>query len=290
MRTIRYIGKTSYLKIWNSKVGTFLLIFLIYAWSFNQPYLQFVKEQNYPISWCIFPFCMSSYFIVCLYYFGIVYVNSDMPFMQHANMYQVIRCGRKRWVLGQIAGIFVRSFVLTVTSAFIVVLPFIGHLEFTDDWGKVIYTLASTKRMTGFFADNFVEYNFFYDAIKTFTPLELMGITILICTLVFMFLGMAMFMVSLFFGKLWAVAGGFFLSCLLFVVENVPEYERLAVAHFVPLYWVEVALIETPNAGYYRLPSIPYMLTFLVVSIVVMAVLIYWKVKKIEFNWENEDA
>lgn len=290
MKLIRYIGKTSVTKLFNSKTGTFLFAFSIYAWSAVQPYLQFVRENEYPISWCIFPFCMTSYSILGLYYFGMVYVNSDVPFMQHENMYQIIRTGRRRWALGQIGGIFVRSFFLTMFSVLVTILPFAGHIEFTNDWGKVIHTLASFKRSSNFYMENNVDFTFSYDALKVFTPLELMGVTVLLCILILTFLGTLMFLIGLLSGKYWAVVGGFVLACLLFVVENIPEYGRLAVSHFVPVCWLEVALIATPNAGYYRLPSIPYMLTFLGISIVLLTVIICLRVKQIEFIWENEDA
>ena len=74
-----------------------------------------------------------------------IYVNSDVPFMQHINMYQVIRAGRRRWAVGQLVGIGIRSFFLVAVSAAAVVLPFWGRLEFSSDWGKLIYTLASVS-------------------------------------------------------------------------------------------------------------------------------------------------
>ena len=61
MKTLKYIMKTSAQKIFNVKFATFCAAFLILSWTYDQPYLQFVKEKNYPISWCIFPFYMSSF-------------------------------------------------------------------------------------------------------------------------------------------------------------------------------------------------------------------------------------
>lgn len=110
MKTLKYIIKTSAQKIFNVKFATFCAAFLILSWTYDQPYLQFVKEKNYPISWCIFPFYMSSFGILSIFYVGIVYIHSDVPFMQHINMYQVIRTGRERWAISQIAGILIRSF------------------------------------------------------------------------------------------------------------------------------------------------------------------------------------
>lgn len=54
-------------KIFNVKFATFCAAFLILSWTYDQPYLQFVKEKNYPISWCIFPFYMSSFGILSIF-------------------------------------------------------------------------------------------------------------------------------------------------------------------------------------------------------------------------------
>ena len=124
MKTLKYIMKTSAQKIFNVKFATFCAAFLIMSWTYDQPYLQFVKEKNYPISWCIFPFYMWSFGILSIFYVGIVYIHSVVPFMQHINMYQVIRTGRERWALSQIAGILIRSFFAVILSAIAAVLPF----------------------------------------------------------------------------------------------------------------------------------------------------------------------
>ena len=63
----------------------------------------------------------------------------------------------------------------------------------------------------------------------------------------------------------------------------------IGAAFFIPTIWAELARIATPDYGYYWLPSIPYMFGFLIAGILCMTVIILIKVKKIEFNWENED-
>lgn len=290
MKLIRYMGKSSVIKIFNSKVGTFLLILLVTAWSYSQPYLNFVKEKNYPISWCIFPFYLSSYGFLSLFYLGIVYINSDVPFMQHINMYQVIRTGRIRWTLGQIGGIFLRSLMITVVSAIATIIPFLGRLELSNEWGKVVYTLASQRDTAEFRMENYLDFRFNYDILAKFTPVQLMTITILLCTLICTFLGMAMLLLSLFAGKVVSVSATFTFVLLLFFVENAFQKYKWVIARFVPTYWAEVALIATPFMGYYRLPSLTYMFSFLISTLIVMSVIICLRVKHIEFNWEDEDA
>lgn len=283
---LRYTGKAAGVKIFNDKVGVFLLILAGFAWSYDQPYLNFIKENNVSISWCIFPFFMSSYLFLFFFYIGIVYVNSDVPFMQHINMYQVIRTGRIKWGVGQICGIFIRSFLLTVLTAIIVVFPFVGHVEFTADWGKVIYTLARDRNIN---ITDSVSYGFNYDILNRFTPVQLMLILIALCTLICFFLGMLMFFLSLYAGRIVAVTGAIACAFMVYFVENIlPEYKQ-ALARVVPTYWAEFAKSATPVGGYYRLPSLRYMFSLLIVINLILTVLICAKIKIMEFNWENED-
>lgn len=285
----KYIGKTSIIKIFNIKMGTFILILLATAWSYDQPYLEFIRKNNHPISWCIFPFFLASFGFLAIFYFCVIYINSDVPFMQHANMYQMIRIGRRRWVIGQIGGIFVRSFVITVLTAAISMFPFLGRIELTNEWGKVVHTLASQGPMSEFSLSNNLQFRFFYEILGKFNPLQLMGISIILCTLICTFLGIVMFLISLFAERVFAVSGAFAFVLLLFFVQNSSSSEHQILSYFVPTYWAEVALIATPTSGYYRMPSISYMLTFLIIGIVVMSAVSYLRVKYIEFNWENED-
>ena len=95
--------------------------------------------------------------------------------------------------VGQLVGIGIRSFFLVAVSAAAVVLPFWGRLEFSSDWGKLIYTLASIRKSNGFYSERLVEFRFHYEILLEYTPLELMGLTILLCTLILTLLGLLMF-------------------------------------------------------------------------------------------------
>ncbi len=289
MRFFKYVRASSLIKIFNSKVGLFILILFITGFRYSQPYLEFVREKNYPISWCIAPFYFASFGFLAIFYFGIVYINSDVPFMQHSNMYQLIRMGRRRWALGQISGIFVRSFLIIVLTALACILPFAGKIEWSNDWGKVIYTLASQGPISEFARNNSLDFTFNYEILGSYTPLQLMFITLFLCTLICTFLGTWMFLISLFAERVFAVSTALMFVLLLFFVHNVHAKMHQILAYFVPAYWAEFALSETPISGFYRMPPITYMFAFLIIAIGVMSVIICVRVKSIEFNWENED-
>lgn len=286
MKLLQYTWKNSMMKIFNSKMAVFAILMLVMGRTYVGPIRQFSIQADYPSSWCVFPFTMCSFTYLIMFWFGVIYVNSDVPFMQHVNMYHAIRVGRQRWALGQIGGIFIRSIVLTVLAAIGTILPLLPDIEWSNEWGKLLRTAAMSNVLTQFNSSVLI----YYEIFSEFTPLQLMGLTILLCALICTFTGVLMFLLSLLFNKIAAVAGSLALAIALFPVLNIHPLLRHKLALFVPAIWAEVARIATPDYGYYWLPSIPYMFGFLIVGILCMTAFVSVKIKKIEFNWENEDV
>lgn len=286
MKLLQYTWKNSMMKIINSKMAVFAILMIGISRTYVGPIRQLSAAVNYPSSWCVFPFTMCSFTFLIMFWFGIIYVNSDVPFMQHVNMYHAIRVGRKRWALGQIGGIFIRSIVLTVLAVICTILPLMPDIEWSNEWGKLLSTAAMTEVLTQFDSSVVI----YYEIFSEFTPLQLMGVEILLCIFICTFIGVLMFLLSLFLNKITAVAGSLALAIALFPVLNIHPLIRHKLAFFVPTIWAELARIATPDYGYYWLPSIFYMFGFLIVGILCMTTIILVKIKKIEFNWENEDV
>lgn len=290
LKLVKYIEKMSVKKIFNSRMLAMALIMLMLSWEYDQPFLEFVKQKEYPITWCIFPFFLSNHQFLAIFFSCIIYINSDVPFMQHENMYQVIRTGRRQWAVGQIGGICARSFFAAVMAAVIAALPFLGRLEWTNEWGKVVYTIATKDVSEAFLSENYLQFMFYYEILGEFTPLQLMGLTISLCVLIGILIGFLMFLISLFAERVFAVSGAFVFVILLYFVQNASPRFKQQVAYFVPTYWAAVSLIATPSSGYYRLPPVSYMFTFLFAATAIVLTLILRRVGHIEFNWEHEDT
>ena len=149
---------------------------------------------------------------------------SDVPFMQNKNMYQVIRTGRMRWAAGQISVIFAQAFLLMAVNALFPMLLLAGSCEYTLEWGKLYHTLA----LTGGSEAYRLLFAFSYEAMQRFSPLELLGLTVLIGTLVIAFVGLLMFAVSLYINRSVAVTLAFLMVVMIYLVDgsfllSVPE-------------------------------------------------------------------
>lgn len=286
MKQLRYIWKNSLLKIFNGRSVAFILIMLAACSDYCRPLGRFMDDVDYPVSWCLFPFFMSNYVFLILFWFLVVYLHSDVPFMQHANMYQVIRTGRRRWAVGQIGGIFLRSFAAVLFTALCTILPLAPRIELTNEWGKLLRSVAVTNAASAYGLDIPI----FYEIFSEYTPLQLMALCILLCTFISGFLGTMMFFISLYSNKVLAVAGALAVAILMFFVINSHPMNRYKLAFFVPSIWAQVAQVATPHLGYYWLPSVQYMFSFLTVRTGIMAAGILYKIKRVEFHWENDDV
>ncbi len=154
MKLAQYIWKAGLLKIKNIKFMTFAIVMMVVTWSYNRPLKSLAEVVNYPVSWCVFPFMISNLSFLILFWFGVIYVNSDVPFMQHMNMYQIIRTGRKRWALGQLGSMFLRSIAVVLFTIICTIVSLIPEIERTVDWGKLLHTISMT--------DAAVQYNLKY--------------------------------------------------------------------------------------------------------------------------------
>lgn len=286
MKLAQYIWKAGLLKIKNIKFMTFAIVMMVVTWSYNRPLKALAEVVNYPVSWCVFPFMISNLSFLILFWFGVIYVNSDVPFMQHMNMYQIIRTGRKRWVLGQLGSMFLRSIAVVLFTVICTIVSLIPEIERTMDWGKLLHTISMT--------DAAVQYNLkyviYYEIMGKYTPVQLIAISTLICILICMFLSCMMFLISLYSNRVLAVATTTALAVMLFFVVNTHPKIRYILAKFIPTVWAKIAQIKTPVLGYYWLPSLQYMITFLILGIMTMGIFICVHVKKMEFNWEKDDV
>lgn len=285
MKVSSYIKKSAYLKVHNAKVLLFLIILCTMCWEMNEPMRQFTADMNYPVSWCIFPFLWTCYPFLTMFWLGVVYINSDVPFFQHMNMYQIIRTGRVRWALGQIGGIFLRAAGVVLVIFLTSVLSLLPRIDWNLDWGKTLYTIGMTNIASAYN----MPYDIYYDVLSIYTQISFCLATLAIAVLSVTFIGLMMFLISLYAGRIWAVgcAGAYVL--LLFLVINMLPHVRYKMSFFVISVWMQVCKLETPSLGYYWMPPLWYVFGFLLVGIVIMSLMILHRIRKVELNWENQD-
>ena len=222
--------------------------------------------------------CLFWYFLV-----RIIYINSDIPYMQHSNMYQIIRTGRISWALGQLGGTFFRSFILVVFTAFCSIVSLLPQIEWSLQWGKLIHTIAMTNAAISIIWSMCLLSDF--RKIFTITINDHYNSHMHIYFHVFKFLNVYD---KLIFQPHCSLNYSSINDNAIFVVNIHPKI-RYILAKFIPTVWAKVVQVNSPVLGYYWVPSIKYMFAFLLIGNIILIILILIKVKKCEFNWENED-
>lgn len=267
----------------NQRIYYFLFVIILLTMKYNKPLYEYSSAMQYPVTAYVLPFLLTSPPFMCIYYFCVIYVNSDIPFMQRSQLYQLVRIGRRKWTNAKVCGLFLRSFsiiIITFLISFITLLP---NIDFSNRWGKLEYTAT----LTGDQIALKFGYMFSDEIFVSFTPLQITLITIIICALINMFLSMSMFAISLYCSKSVAIAFGTINVILVFVTKNIHPMVRYQIARFVPLSWIQIAKINTRSLGWCWLPSLPYMLIFLGTAILLLYGVIYYKIQKIDYVWEN---
>lgn len=268
------------------KFAAFVLIMLMVLYYFVSEIVRVSVDLEYPVTWCIFPFLFNSNVFISLFWFGIIYINTDIPFMQYSNMYQVIRTGRKKWMVGNLVGIFFRSLAAVTAVAAGSILPLLPHMEVTNDWGKLLKTYA----MTDMRASYRLSYEIPYEIMGSYTPVQMMLLMILLLTLIAVFLGVLMLTLSLYGNRRLAVAADILLILMLFLVLNAYPQNRMDWAKAVPTVWAQLTKSNTTFGGYYFLPDVKYMLTFLLIGIVLGSLLCVRRAAHVDLHWVNEDV
>lgn len=285
MRQMKYGLHLLFVKLFHIKTYALLILQVYVLYIYVKPVVRYSQAVSYPVTPWLFPFIVSNIYFLFLFMLGIIYYFSDVPFMQYPNMYQVIRTGRRDWALGQITAMFVQSFFFMIFPFAVSALLVSRHCELHADWGKLLHTAALTN------AGEYYEFMFSipYDTMQKFSPLELTALTIGLGGLVIFFVGLLMFAVSLFVGRAIAVALPVAMVTMVFLVEDVHPLLTKSVSMLVPVGWMRTANIGLKVQGSFVMPSIGYMLAGLLIGSVVLCVLIVWKVRHVEFQWNKED-
>ncbi len=285
MLYVRFFRQTLIERIFSSRTYSLILLHGFTLYLYMRPVIRVSKDMGCGAALWAFPFLLSNIFFLLIFMVGIVYYFSDVPFMQNKNMYQVIRTGRMMWAAGQISAIFAQAFLLMAANIAFSMLLLVGTCEYTLDWGKLYHTLA----LTGGAETYRFLFAFSYETMQMFSPLELLGLTVLIGTLVISFIGLFMFTVSLYINRNVAVTLAFLMVIMIYLVENIHPLLRRWSAMFAPVNWMRVTQIGMKLHDSFMQPSVSYMLAVLIAGITACAGLICIKIKRTEFQWYKEE-
>lgn len=135
---------------YDCRIWIALFIVLIFIHSLTKGLSGICDYTGVKSSPWIFPFLYMQYYKKMLFFFPLILIFSNAPFIDKNQLYVLIRTGRNKWCIGQMLYIVVAS---ALYFAFVMVFSIVLNLdciEFTGEWGKLLNTLANTTMGTKF--------------------------------------------------------------------------------------------------------------------------------------------
>ena len=156
---------------------------------------------------------------------------------------------------------------------------------YEDGWGKVIYTLSRTDAGTSYN----ISINFPYDVVGKYTPLQVLKLTMLILWLAGSCIGLLMFALSLWWGRVVALIGASIWVILPIILDNYTGVWRPLATHFSPISWTRISEIGQFRYGIPRLPSLKFILSAYIILCVIFSLAALFKLRTVDLKWSNEE-
>lgn len=258
----------------------FLLVLLyIFVDIHLMPIKSYAGAVGCKVSPYIFPFLISDANFLLIFMAGVIYFFSDVPFVTQAERYYLLREGKVQWMKEQIAYIMISSLLIPIGTVLVCWLSLIRVLHFEKGWGKVIYTLAKTNagEQSGLFWKISLHY------ISEHQPLEAMCTSVLIIGLGISFIGLFMFISSMYLGKSFSMVAAAVMAAYSSVVANVGVSSEKNFFVFSPVSWMRVTRLDFTQYGYKVAWSASESIFFFLILIFLLSFAGWMKSKKMDF-------
>lgn len=262
-RTAGYISLQNFRK-WSSnyRVWVIAILLAILTHNFTKEIADFARDININVSPWLFPFLFTQKFIKLLFFFPLILLFSDAPFIDDHQPYVIARSGRTPWSIGQIGYIVIASaiyFFFLMLLAIVINLP---TIQFTSEWGKVLGTLANTNASIVVGLKTFITPS----TIFYFSPLQAMWFSFFLSWMAGIFLGLIIYVInSISNTRIFGVLTASFFLVLDATITGKPDLYR-----FSPVSWSNLDRIDIE--GTTQMPTISYIYIGFAVLITVMAI------------------
>lgn len=283
LRILRYGIQISRHKIFSLRTGSLMAVLLFFYYVLLSPLNEFTGMVDHNITPWILPCLLSNISFALVVSFCSIYFFSDVPFFQYHEMYQMIRCGRLKWAAAHLFSVVISSFFLAVmmlTASMVILLP---NMKLSLEWGSVISTLSLTN------AAEYIPFAIPYKLINHFTPVQAVLLSLLLLTLVIMFIGALMFAVSVLCSRIYAISAAVVVTVWAVIVYNMNYYWQQSLSYFSPISWLNIADIGTRTREVYTLPGYGYIFAALLALVLGLSVIVITKISTMDCNWVNEE-
>lgn len=248
----------------NYRIWILMILTMIFVQSYTKEISAQALIMKMKMSPWIFPHLYTDRYIRILFMLPLLFIYCDAPFIDKNQIYILVRCRRKLWGLGQIIYIFMTSVIYFSFVVAMTVLLNIRNIEYMNDWGKVLGTLAfSSIPLVKGTAVTISTYILTY-----FTPVQAMFFTWLLSVLCGSVLGLIIYACNILSktkGTGIAVSG--FLIILSAAVTGNERAQWLS-----PVSWTTLNKLDVGKLTQY--PTIAYVLTVYIMLLIILSMCI----------------
>lgn len=224
---------------------------------------------------------MSNWFFVFLfkgiqamfYFFGVLLLFCDAPFVDSQQMDVILRVGKRNWFRGKILYIISASVLYFLYLCFVSIAGYFPNVRFSTEWGELVNTLSAQHHSV-----------VRRGIVASYTPLEAFIVQFMVCVLFAVFLGLLIFYLNL--GRNKNLGPGVALTLVLMgAVVNISSLkgERFWV-YFTPMVWTDIEVYKKDAGGV----SLAYAVSMFCIGIAVLVVLIMRKSKSYNIECQEE--
>lgn len=232
---------------YNSKTLIVLLMLFLYIRCYTEPIMNFAREYDVNISPYLFPYFMNDWVIPLIISLGFLVLICDVPYIKKGYLFLVARTGKICWAIGQTLFLLTYSILYTITIYSFTVINTIPRIEWNSEWGKAIMTLVRTDASI-----EFQTLSLSTRIAENYTAPDALLKTILLCALLFWFIGMAVFVFNYLFKNHLGVFIGVVVIFLDLAVYNLfdPIFYKYSPVSLTKLSLIDGSELWSPTFAY----------------------------------------
>ena len=200
----------------NIRIPFLLLLVVLYMADNLFPIVSFSRSVQIDATPYAFVFLINNYQIQFIITACTVILFCNAPFEDESYQYMITRAGRLSWGMGQVLYIVKMSAVYIGCLFAASILPFLGHLSWSDEWGKIWGTLAKGNVR----AEYGIKMYAYSNIIRDYNPIQALGMSVLLEFACILFIGLVIYFGNKITGRSAGTVLGAFLAVLDVCVAN----------------------------------------------------------------------
>lgn len=248
----------------NIRIPFILIIAVLYVMESLSAVLTFSRSVDMDVTPFAFVFLINNDRIQFVIAACAVILFCNAPFEDESYQYVISRAGKLSWGLGQVLYILKMSMLYMACLTAAAMIPFLGHITWSNKWGKIWGTLGKTNAGAEFGVELSVSQNI----MRQYEPVDALILSILLEFSCILCIGLLIY----FGNKMTARSAGTFAGALMAVLDICVSNDWLDWAYgFSPVSLTQLELFNgfAPKWGI----NLAYAEKFFMIAIVSLSVL-----------------